>query len=240
MSASRCSSRPWREMRPRRARLADCQAAGAMPVAARIQVVGGRESGDGEAVGSKAATRTTPTPGRQIRICPSVGASSFNLTSQRAAFRRVGTTAVHPTESGVVLALILPIAPHYAFIPRPGRLYRWIVVPPRLRTYLPELYRFLDNNISRVGGDWLRRPQPVAAGRHRHRPGRASVAAPIRHPRPRPVAGRLAGAVLVSSAPYDVLVPDDLYLPVRDPDPRLCRAMWRFSVQEQQRPLVAQ
>jgi polysaccharide biosynthesis protein PslJ len=52
--------------------------------------------------------------------------ASFTLISQRAAFRRVGATAVHPIEFGVVLALILPIALHYAFSPTSGRrLYRW-------------------------------------------------------------------------------------------------------------------
>jgi O-antigen ligase len=55
--------------------------------------------------------------------------ASFDLISQRAAFRRVGATAVHPIEFGVVLALILPVALHYAFNPRPGtKLYRWMAV----------------------------------------------------------------------------------------------------------------
>jgi hypothetical protein len=55
--------------------------------------------------------------------------ASFDLIGQRAAFRRVGGTAMHPIEFGVVLALILPIALHYAFNPKPGtKLYRWIAV----------------------------------------------------------------------------------------------------------------
>lgn len=55
--------------------------------------------------------------------------ASLDLISQRAAFRRVGGTAVHPIEFGVVLALILPIALHYAFSAKPGTALRsWIAV----------------------------------------------------------------------------------------------------------------
>jgi O-antigen ligase len=55
--------------------------------------------------------------------------TGYDLISHRSTFRRVAGTAVHPIEFGVVLALILPIALHYAFNPRPGtKLYRWIAV----------------------------------------------------------------------------------------------------------------
>ena len=49
--------------------------------------------------------------------------------AERADFRRVQATAMHPIEFGVVLAMLLPLALHYAFAAPAGR--------PRWRAWLP-------------------------------------------------------------------------------------------------------
>lgn len=52
---------------------------------------------------------------------------SFGDVGQRSIFNRVQGTAIHPIEFGVVLALVLPIALHYALIAPPGK-RRWPVL----------------------------------------------------------------------------------------------------------------
>jgi O-antigen ligase len=47
------------------------------------------------------------------------------FTGQRASFRRVAATALHPIEFGVVLATLLPIALHYAYHNDVGKGRRW-------------------------------------------------------------------------------------------------------------------
>jgi polysaccharide biosynthesis protein PslJ len=55
--------------------------------------------------------------------------TSLTFVLQRSAFHRVSGTALHPIEFGVILAMVLPLAAHYAMRARPGRrLLHWGVV----------------------------------------------------------------------------------------------------------------
>lgn len=67
----------------------------------------------------------------KIRL-PGLGLNRELATGiRRAAFERVSGTATHPIEFGVVLAMVLPLAIHYALYPgedRPRRWWRWLIV----------------------------------------------------------------------------------------------------------------
>lgn len=52
----------------------------------------------------------------------------FGFALQREAFRRPSGTATHPIEFGVVLAMILPVALHFALRPGRHRVRRWLPV----------------------------------------------------------------------------------------------------------------
>lgn len=64
-------------------------------------------------------------PVGQIRLPGLVANHPFGLLVERSAFRRVEGTAIHPIEFGVVLALIFPMALHYAMTSPARTRKRW-------------------------------------------------------------------------------------------------------------------